>query len=64
MFDDGTEQAYEVVEMAQYGKSELPFDRVFAKDGPPVITLITCGGDFQTDVSSYADNVVAYAVPV
>ena len=64
VFDDGGEREYEVVEMAQYGKTELPFDRVFAKSGSPVITLITCGGDFQTDVSSYADNVVAYAVPV
>lgn len=61
-FDDGSVRDYEVVEMAQYGKTELPFDRVFAKDGQPVVTLITCGGDFQSDVQSYADNVVAYAV--
>ncbi len=62
-FSDGSTQAYEIIEMAQYDKDELPFDRVFARDGEPVITLITCGGDFQPSVDSYEDNVVAYAVP-
>ncbi|MEM9133592.1 MAG: class F sortase [Actinomycetota bacterium] len=63
-FSDGSTQAFEIIEMAQYDKDELPFDRVFARDGEPVITLITCGGDFQPSVDSYEDNVVAYAVPV
>ncbi|MEL7155087.1 MAG: class F sortase [Actinomycetota bacterium] len=63
-FDDGSQQTYEIVEMAQYDKDELPFERVFARDGEPLITLITCGGTFQPSVGSYEDNVVAYAVPV
>lgn len=63
-FDDGSSADYQVVELSQYDKDELPLDRVFAKDGPPVITLITCGGDFQPSVRSYEDNVVAYAVPI
>ena len=63
-FDDGTESEFEIVELAQYDKQELPDDRVFAKDGDPVLTLITCGGDFNRSLRSYEDNVVAYAIPV
>lgn len=63
-FDDGTTSEFEIVELAQYDKDELPDDRVFAKDGDPVLTLITCGGDFNRSLRSYEDNVIAYAVPV
>ena len=63
-FDDGTSTEFEIIELAQYDKQELPDDRVFAKDGDPVLTLITCGGDFNRSLRSYEDNVVAYAVPV
>lgn len=64
LFDDESEAIYEVVERGQYDKAELPFDRIFAKDGPPLITLISCGGSFQPALRSYQDNLVAYAVPV
>lgn len=63
-FDDGSERSFEIVERAQYGKTDLPFDRVFAKDGDPTVVLITCGGDFNRAASSYEDNVVAYARPL
>ncbi len=63
-FDDGSEQTYEIFERAQYGKLELPFDRVFARDGRAVVTLISCGGTFQRALSSYEDNIVAYAAAV
>jgi len=63
-FDDGTTSEFEIIELAQYDKQELPDDRVFAKDGDPVLTLITCGGDFNRSLRSYEDNVVAYAIPV
>lgn len=63
-YNDGSEATFEIVEVAQYDKQELPLDRVFAKDGAPVLTLITCGGDFNRSLSSYEDNFVAYAVPI
>lgn len=63
-YDDGTETTFEIVEVAQYDKQALPFDRIFAKDGDPVLTLITCGGEFNPSLRSYEDNIVAYAVPV
>lgn len=63
-FDDGTTNEFEIVELAQYQKQELPTDRVFAKTGDPVLTLITCGGDFNRSLRSYEDNIVAYAIPI
>ncbi len=63
-YADGTTAVFEVVDTAQYDKAELPFDDIFTSDGDPSLTLITCGGDFNRSISSYEDNVVAYAVPV
>ena len=62
-YDDGSVREFEIVEKSQYQKDELPFDRIFAKDGDPVVALITCGGSFNRTLRSYDDNVVAYAVP-
>jgi LPXTG-site transpeptidase (sortase) family protein len=45
-------------------KDELPLDRVFARGGEPVLTLITCGGSFSRSLSSYDSNVVVVAVPL
>jgi LPXTG-site transpeptidase (sortase) family protein len=63
-FEDGTVRQFEVVSLDQYTKDELPFERVFARSGEPVLTLITCGGDFDPSARSYTDNVVVYAIPV
>lgn len=61
---DGEMRGFEVVETAQYGKEELPFDRIFAKDGAPGLVLISCGGDFNRQLNSYEDNIVIYARPI
>lgn len=62
-YDDGSTRTFVVTERFQVGKGDLPFDRVFAKSGEPVLTLITCGGDFNRSLRSYDDNVVVVAVP-
>lgn len=62
-YDDDSVRDFEIIELSQYRKDELPFDRIFAKDGDPVVALITCGGTFNRTLRSYDDNVVAYAVP-
>jgi LPXTG-site transpeptidase (sortase) family protein len=62
--DDGSQARYRIAEISQYAKQDLPVERVFARSGDPVITLVTCGGTFQPSLRSYQDNVVAYAVPV
>ncbi len=48
---------------ALYPKEELPLDAIFSKEGPPVLTLITCGGGFDPGVARYDSNVVVYAMP-
>jgi hypothetical protein len=42
----------------------LPLDRLFAREGPPRLTLITCGGPFLAEFGSYRDNVVVVAEPL
>lgn len=62
--DDGSERFFRVRARKTYDKDELPLDVIFAKEGPPVLTLITCGGGFNRNVGTYDSNVVVYAVPV
>lgn len=62
-YADGTTRAFEVVGRAVYQKSDLPLDVIFSREGPPVLTLITCGGAFSRSSGSYDSNVVVYAVP-
>lgn len=61
---DGSEQAFEVEESITYLKSELPLDSIFSREGPPVLTLITCGGDLNSSTRRFNSNVVVYAVPL
>jgi LPXTG-site transpeptidase (sortase) family protein len=61
---DGSEQAFQVEESVTYLKSELPLESIFSRDGPPVLTLITCGGDLNSSTRRFNSNVVVYAVPL
>jgi len=63
VYDDGSVSKFVVAELAQYSKTELPFDRVFAKEGDAELVLITCGGTFNESLRSYDDNFVVYAMP-
>lgn len=63
-FDDGSTTMFEVVDGARYHKDELDTARIFARSGPPTLTLITCGGGFNPSLRRYDSNVVVYAVPV
>jgi hypothetical protein len=45
-------------------KRALPLDDLFRRDGPPRLTLITCGGPFLPEFGSYRDNVVVVAEPL
>jgi hypothetical protein len=62
--DRGTRQEFEVVARREYRKAELPIDSLFGRGGPAVLTLITCGGEFDPDAGSYDSNIVVHAVPV
>jgi hypothetical protein len=61
---DGSVREYQVVERAQYGKSELPPERIWTRDGRETLVLITCGGDFNRRIRRYTDNIVIYAAPI
>jgi len=62
-FDDGTTRRYQIETLTEYVKEELPAS-LFARDGREQLALITCGGTFNYDVSSYESNTVAVAVPI
>jgi sortase (surface protein transpeptidase) len=59
----GAVHRYVVTERYQVDKDELPIEQIFVADGPPGLTLITCGGAFDSGARSYNDNIVVRAVP-
>lgn len=63
-FDDGSEQTFVVEARTVYQKENLPTTSIFSRQGPSVLTLITCGGGFSEADESYDSNVVVYAVPI
>ena len=63
-FDDGVTETFRAEARTIYEKTELPTEAIFSRDGPPVLTLITCGGAFNRSTRSYDSNVVVYAVPL
>lgn len=60
----GTTTRWRVVSRELIEKQVLPLDRLFARNGPPRLTLITCGGPFLPQLGSYRDNVVVVAEPL
>lgn len=63
-FSDGSSTPFRVEARTVYKKDELPVDVIFSRQGPPVLTLVTCGGGFSESSRSYDSNVVVYAVPL
>jgi LPXTG-site transpeptidase (sortase) family protein len=60
---DGTPLGYRVRTIERVAKDALPTDRLFARSGPPRITLITCGGAFDWTTRTHTENVVVTAEP-
>jgi len=60
----GTATRWRVVSRELIQKQALPLERLFARGGPPRLTLITCGGPFLPEIGSYRDNVVVVAEPL
>jgi hypothetical protein len=61
---DGQDRKFEVVGRERYRKTRIPLDKYFARDGAPRLTLITCGGPFDSRTGHYRDNIVITAKPV
>ena len=60
----GTTTRWRVAAREVISKQVLPLEQLFRRDGPPRLTLITCGGPFLPEYRSYRDNVVVVAEPV
>jgi hypothetical protein len=60
----GTTTRWRVVSREIIEKRALPLDRLFRRDGPPRLVLVTCGGPFRPELGRYRDNVVVVAEPV
>ena len=61
---DGALRRFRVVAREEWAKSAIALERYFDRAGQPRLTLITCGGPFDTRARAYRDNVVVTAVPV
>ena len=61
-FSDGSVRSFRAVARRSFPKARLP-GTLFARRGPAVLALITCGGEYDARTHHYADNVVVYAVP-
>ena len=55
---------YKVVARELIKKKSLPYEELFAVDGDPRLTLISCGGYYDRNHGGYQDNVVVTAVPL
>lgn len=62
---DGNRLKYVVNSVSVVDKDEIPAmaDYVFATDGDPRLTLITCGGAYERDDGGYQANVIVTALP-
>ncbi|MER7575780.1 class F sortase [Streptomyces sp. NPDC126514] len=59
---DGTRVTYQVTARRTVDKEALPGSGVFHRDGPAVLTLITCAGPYLPDQGGYQNNLVVTAV--
>lgn len=57
--EDGSVATYQVTEIEVVPQDEFPNEKIYRLEGPPMLTLITCGGDFID--GSYTDSVIVYA---
>ena len=61
---EGIKHDYKVVGREAIVKKALPVDEIFARDGRPLLVLITCGGEYLPELRSHRDNIIVTAVPV
>ena len=55
---------WRVVSQEQIDKQALPVERLFVREGPPRLVLVTCGGAFVPGYGGYESNVVVVAEPL
>jgi hypothetical protein len=60
--DEGHRQDYAVRRVQRFDRQGLP-QEVFGRNGPELLRLITCGGDYDSE-TGYEQNLVVTAAPV
>jgi len=55
---------YAVTSVTQVRKATLDLAALFARDGPALLHVVTCGGDFDREQRRYDENVVVTAEPL
>lgn len=60
---DGRDHGYLVESVDSYVKAALPYERLFAQDGPARVVLVTCGGTYRRDAGGWDSNVVVTFAP-
>ena len=60
----GTTHRYRVTSVTSVRKTSLDLSALFARDGPPRLHVVTCGGKFDTELRRYDENVVVTAEPM
>jgi sortase (surface protein transpeptidase) len=58
---DGSDTTFVVKDSEQQLKVDLPVERIWKDTDNVVLSLITCGGDFDTSERSYLSNLIVYA---
>lgn len=58
----GSTRRYLVTAVDDVPKSQVSVDQLFRRDGPPALTVLTCGGPFSRQ-TGYRDNIVVTAHP-
>lgn len=59
----GSRHAYAVERLEITGKADVNWPAAFDRSGPPRLTLVTCGGEFDYENRRYLSNLVLSATP-
>ena len=59
-YDSGDDVTFRVDSSEQTPKDELPVSTIWPATNDRLLTLITCGGEFDRTVRHYDDNVIVY----
>ena len=59
--EDGSRAVFSATAIEQFPKNEFPSATVYGDIDYPGLRMITCGGSFDENASSYTDNVIAFA---
>jgi sortase (surface protein transpeptidase) len=63
VYDSGDQVTFVVESSEQTPKDELPVDTIWPITRERLLTLVTCGGQFDRGTGHYRDNVIVYAAP-